>query len=97
MLNICYFKTDSSSQTRPMAYRTPNGRCCQSPKGPNRLNHLVLVPWLRNIADWAITVKAKATRVGNRYRIVELFGHGMSAIWKVYILSLVGRQFADAV
>lgn len=58
MLNIRYFKADSGGNTRPLAYRTPNSLGCQSPKSPNRLDHLVLVPWLNNIVDWAITVKA---------------------------------------
>jgi len=74
MLNIRYFKADSSAQTSPIAYRTPKSLCCQSPKSPDRLDPLVLVPWLKKIADWAITVKANLTRVGNCYRIVGVFG-----------------------
>ena len=83
MLNIRYFKADSDGQTRPIAYRTPNSLCRQSPKSPNRLNHLVLVPWLKTIADRSITVKANLTRVGNHYRIVGLYRYGMSAMRKV--------------
>jgi hypothetical protein len=97
MLNIRYFKEDSGGKTKPITHRTPNNLCCQSPKSPNRLDHLVLVPWSSNIEDWAIAVKDNLTRVGKCYRIAGLFRYGMSAMGELQLLSLLGRQFTDAV
>ena len=70
MLNIRYFKWIAVA-IPPIDYRTPNSLGCQSPKSPDRLDHLVLVPWLENIADWAKTVKANLARVGDCYGIVR--------------------------
>ena len=47
-----------------MAYRTPYSGRCQSPKSHNRLDHLVLVPWLNNIAKSAIHQKRVCCQMG---------------------------------
>lgn len=47
-----------------MAYRTPHSLRCQSPKSHNRLDHLVLVPWLNNMAKSAIHQKRVSCEMG---------------------------------